>query len=501
MKRAAFAAAVLFIATPVFAGGSVTAKRAALSTAHPLATKVGLSVLQRDGTAADAAVAVALALAVVQPKAGNLGGGGFLTYYEAQTRGVWTLDFRETAPREATKDSRTGVAAAGVPGTIAGLDALHKRFGSRPWKELIEPAVLLARDTRKDPSLPKGWPPRELASTLRRLGDAGARDFYDGEIGNKLVEVVRAAGGSIGFRELREYEPVWRAPIKLVYGAYEIYSVPPPSGGALVLGETLNILANDDLAKAGFQSTKAIHLLLEAQRRAFIDRDRYVADPANVRIPYRELLSRRRADQWRETIRTDRVIGTAMLAEPRQLNAEGEHTTHFTIVDSKGNIAAVTTTLGDDYGSGFIAPGLGFFLNNANADFGATPNAIEPGKRAMSSLAPTIILRDHKPYLALGTSGGPAIPTTILQVFLNMVVYGKTLTAAMAAPRYHHGAVPDAMLAERDRAPKPTIDALNALGHGVELRDAIGDVHAILFENGRITAVADPRGGGAAGGF
>jgi len=336
---------------------------------------------------------------------------------------------------------------------------------------------------------------------LQRLADAGARDFYDGEIGNKLVEVVRAAGGVIGYRDLREYEPVWRAPIKLVYGPYEIYSVAPPSGGGLVLGETLNILAGDDLAGAGFQSTKSIHLLLEAQRRAFIDRNRYVGDPANVRIPYRELLSRRRAEQWRNSIRIDRVIGTVMLAEPRELRAEGEHTTHFTIADAKGNIVAFTTTLGKDFGSGFVAPGLGFHLNEANADFAAAPNNIEPGKRAASSLAPTIILRDNKPFLALGTSGGPAIPTTILQVFLNMVVYGKTLNAAVAAPRYHHGAIPDAMLAERGLAPKTTIDALNALGHGVQLRDAIGAVHAILFENGRLTAIADPRGGGAAGGF
>lgn len=503
MKRAACIAAAVLFAIPVFAGGSVTAKRAALSTAHPLATKAGLAVLQREGNAADAAVAVALALAVVQPESGNLGGGGFLTYYDAQARGVWTLDFRETAPREATKNNLTGAAAAGVPGTIAGLDALHKRFGSRPWKELVEPAVLLARNgadinpQRKGPAIP--W--NELASTLQRLADAGARDFYDGEIGNKLVEVVRAAGGTIGFRDLREYEPVWRAPIKLVYGAYEIYTVAPPSGGGLVLGETLNILANDDLAKAGFQSTKALHLLLEAQRRAFIDRNRYIGDPANVRIPYRELLSQKRGEQWRETIRADRVVGTAMLAEPSELTAEGQHTTHFTIVDAKGNIAAVTTTLGDEYGSGFIAPGLGFFLNEANTDFTTAPNAMEPGRRAASSLTPTIILRDNKPFLALGTSGGGAIPTTILQVFLNMIVYGKSLQAAVDAPRYHHGAVPDTMVTERVRAPKETIDALNALGHGVQLRDAIGDVHAILFEKGRMIAVADPRGGGAAGGF
>ncbi|MGZ8709162.1 MAG: gamma-glutamyltransferase, partial [Thermoanaerobaculia bacterium] len=244
MKRAALVAAVL-ITTQVSAGGSITARKAALSTAHPLATKVGLAVLQRGGNAADAAVAVALALAVVRPQSGNLGGGGFAAFYDAESRGVWTLDFRETAPRLANKDTRAGAAAAGVPGTVAGLHALHERFGSRPWKELIEPAVLLAKEQREDAELasdienanatrklelPKSLPPPELASTLQRLADDGARDFYEGDIAKKLVEGAKAAGGVIGFRDLVEYKPIWRAPLKLVYGDYEIFTVPPPSG-------------------------------------------------------------------------------------------------------------------------------------------------------------------------------------------------------------------------------------------------------------------------------
>ena len=195
------------------------------------------------------------------------------------------------------------------------------------------------------------------------------------------------------------------------------------------------------------------------------------------------------------------MVGTASLTEPRALTAEGEHTTHFTIADARGNVLALTTSLGDDFGSGFLAPSLGFFLNDANADFGERPNAIEPGKRAASSLAPTIILRDGRPFLALGTSGGSAVPTTILQVFLNIVVHGKPLQAAVAAPRYHHAAIPDELVTEAGRAPQPIIDALNARGHSVRMVPALGDVHAILFENGRLTAVADPRRGGAAGGY
>jgi gamma-glutamyltranspeptidase/glutathione hydrolase len=516
VKRAAQAAAVLLLAASVHAGGSVSAKKAAISTDHPMSTKAGLTVLRRGGTAADAAVTVALVLAVVRPQSGNLGGGGFLTYYDAETRGVWTLDFRETAPRLATKDSKSGAAAAGVPGTLAGLHALHERFGKRPWRELADPALALAREGAKDDAelasdienarktrkleLPARLPPPELASTLQRIRDHGARDFYQGEIAKKLVDDVKKAGGVLGFRDLSGYEPVWRAPLKLVYGDFEIYSVPPPSGGGLVIGETLNILAGDDLRAAGFQTPRALYLLLEAQRRAYIDRHRYLADPSFTRIPYRELLSRKRAEQWRATI-GERVVATSSLAEPRELVAEGEHTTHFTIADEKGSVVSFTTSLGDDFGSGFLAPSLGFFLNSANGDFTVPPNEIGPGRRAASSLAPTLILRDGRPFLAIGTSGGSAIPTTILQVFLNVAVYGRSLPEAVAAPRYHHAAVPDEMHAERSRAPQDILDALNAKGHGVALRDAIGDVHAILFDNARLVAVADPRRGGAAGGY
>jgi len=512
MTRAAYVA-LFVLALPVIAGSSVTATRAALSTAHPLATKAGLAVLQKGGNAIDASVAVAFALSVVHPQASALGGGGFLVYYDASTKGVWTLDFREVAPlltkREIFAKPQSGAMAAAIPGTVAGLDAMHRRFGSKPWKELLGPALAIAHEERpadpeleadrkaKNVELPKA---AELAYTLQRIADHGAHDFYDGDVSKQLVEGVRAGGGIIGHRDLREYEPVWRAPLKLRYGPYDIHTVPPPSGGGVVIGETLNILAKDDLAALGFQTTKALHLLVEAQRRAAIDRARYVGDPRGTRIPYRDLLSQQRAAAWRKTIE-QRAIATTMLAEPRNLNVEGEQTTHFTIADAQGNVAAVTMSLGDLFGSGYAVPALGFFLNNAMNDFSDGVNVADPVKRPATSMAPTIILRDGKPFLALGTRGGAAIPTTILQVFLNIAVYGKSLTEAVAAPRYHHQAVPEEMEYERELAPQATIDALNALGHGVISREAIGDVHAILFEKGRLLAIADPRRGGAAGGY
>ncbi len=500
----------------------VHAKRAALSTAHPLATRAGLKVLQQGGTAADAAVTVACVLAVVHPQAGNLGGGGFLVYYDAKTRGIWTLDFRETAPREAVrglfdKFPAASARAAGVPGTVAGLDALHRKFGKKPWKDLLAPAIAVARDgprvdaelvadieaAKRDRKLDiaKELPSPDLAATLQRLAEHGANDFYDGQIAKKLIDGVRAAGGIFGFRDLHDYEPVWRAPIKLRYGPYEIHTVAPPSGGGIVLGETLNILAGDDLAALGFQTTKSLHLLVEAQRRAAIDRARYIGDPVGTRIPYRELLSQQRAELWRKTIDPKRSIATSVLTEPRPATAEGEHTTHFTIADPAGNILSFTTSLGENFGSGFLVPELGFFLNDALTDFTTGANLLAPGKRPVSPMSPVIILRDGKPFLALGTRGGAAIPTTILQVFLNVVVYGKSLAAAIAAPRYHHGGLPEEMLYERTLTPQPTVIALNEMGHAVSPRETIGDVHAILFENGRLIAVADPRRGGAAGGY
>jgi gamma-glutamyltranspeptidase/glutathione hydrolase len=542
-----------------WAGSQIVASRAALSTVSPLTTQVGLSVLKSGGNAADAAVAVAFALVAAHPQAGNLGGGGFLVYFEAKTGAIWTLDFRETAPaaasREmyATKDgsvsisSRNGPLAAAVPGTVAGLAAIHEKFGSRPWKELLKPAIALATDgvpvdqdlaadlaaAKSERAIdkmastaaifyPDGKPlaagttlqQPDLAATLERIANEGPSDFAEGETAKRIVDSVRKAGGILSHRDLREYKPVWRAPMKLRFGTYEIYTMAPPSAGGIVIGEALNILSGFDLAAAGFQTPKALHLYAESFRRAYLDRIKYVGDPTNRRIPFAELLSAERAGQWRRTIEATRATATATLAEPGTTVNEGTQTTHVSIADEEGNIAALTTTLNENFGSGFVVPGCGIFLNNSMDDFAAAAgkpnrygltqgsvNAIEPGKRMASSMSPAIVLKGGKPFLALGTRGGPAIPTTVLQVLLNVIVYGKSLSDAVAAPRYHHQAYPDEIQYERGRATPATIDGLNAMGHGVRVRDSIGDVHALHFGAGKIIAVADPRAGGAAGGY
>lgn len=546
--------ALLLCAAGVQAGSTVTVRKAALATASPIATRIGLSVLRDGGNAIDASVAVAFALAVVHPQAGNLGGGGYLLYYDASTGDVWSLDFSEIAPGATKRESfqsapdsaRHGPRAAATPGTVAGLGVMHAKFGHKPWKALLAPAAVLARegfpvddalaadlfaaaDARKLSEIPstaavfypEGKPPvagstlvqRDLAWTIERLAAEGARDFYTGEVAAKLADGIREAGGILGHRDLREYTTRWRSPIQLRFGGYDIYTVPPPSGAALVVGETLNILSGFDLAKLGFQSPSAIHLIVEAQRRAFIDRNRYLSDPAVSRIAVRDLLATGRAAAWRESIAKDRVTPTASLTDPGNLNLEGEHTTHFTIVDAAGNVAAVTTSLGENFGSGFVAPGTGVLLNNAMAQFanGERPNsegliqgrvnAVEAKRRATSSMSPTFVLRDGKPELALGSRGGAAIPTTIAQLILAVTVYGRTLPDAVAAPRFHHQALPDEIVYERDRVPDGLVDALNAMGHPVRGRESIGDVHAVQITKEKIVAVADPRHGGAAGGY
>ncbi len=483
-------AVALLLATNVFAGSKVTATHAAIATSSPAATQIGLRVLKSGGNAIDAAVAVSFALAVLEPQATGLGGGGFLTYYDAESGGVWTLDFRETAPAAAKVLASKGAASACVPGFLAGLDMMHRRFGSRPWRELATPAQLLAKD--------------DLAKTLQRIGEQGAHDFYDGDLAHKLIEAVQAAGGSFSYRDLREYKPVWRAPVRIDFRGYEIYAPAPPAAGGLALGTVLKIVSGLDLGGSGWQSTKTLHLLLEAERRAAIDRDKFLGDPAGGRVPMHDLLSDERATFWRASIDPKKVTPTIAIAEPGAVTTTSGHTTHVSIVDAHGNVVSLTTSLGDDGGSGFVVPGLGVLLNNAMSNFSSapnTPNTLQWGNRPASPLSPVIVLRGGKPVLAIGTPGGATITTTIAQILLDMFVFKRTLAEAIAAPRWSQQATPEEIWYENGRAPQATLDALTALGHGITAREAIGDVQAVSIDRGKLLAISDPRHGGAAGGY
>jgi gamma-glutamyltranspeptidase/glutathione hydrolase len=481
--RLASIAAVLIIAVKLTAGSQVTATHAAIATSSPAATQIGLRVMRDGGNAIDAAVAVSFALAVLEPKSTGLGGGGFLTYFDAESGGVWTLDFREAAPAAAKRPASgpfTGAQAAGVPGFVAGLDVMRARFGSRAWRELLAPAQRLAKD--------------DLAKTLQRLGEQGAHDFYDGEIANKLVEAVH-----FSFRDLRDYKAIWRAPVRIAFRGADIYTVGPPAAGGLVLGEILKIVSGLDLTRPNY-----IHLLVEAERRAAIDRDKFLADPAAGRVPLHDLLSDERAALWRVSIDPNRVTPTVALADPGVVATPPAHTTHVSIVDAHGNVVSLTTSVGDEAGAGFKVPGLGFAMNDSLNDFSsapAAPNALAGGNRPASPLSPVIVLRGGKPLLAIGTPGGVTIPTTIAQILIDVLLFNRTPTSAIAAPRFSQQAVPEEIAYEQGRAPQSIIDGLLAIGHGVRARDAIGDVQAVWIANGKLLAISDARHGGAAGGF
>jgi len=479
----------LLFAANAFAGSQVTATHAALATSSPQATQIGLRVMKNGGNAIDAAVAVSFALGVLDPKSTGLGGGGFLTYYDAESGGIWTLDFREAAPAAAKRKpgnaAFTGAAAAAIPGFVSGLDAMHARFGSLPWRELVAPATRLAKE--------------DLAKTLQRIGEQGAHDFYDGELASKLVAAVNAAGGNFSFRDLRDYKPVWRAPVRIAFRGAEIYTVAPPAAGGLMIGSILKIVSGLDLSKPNY-----VHLLSEAERRAAIDRDKFLADPAAGRVPMHELLSDERAAIWRASIDPNRVTPTAGLTEPGTVTQAPAHTTHISIVDAHGNVVSLTTSAGDDDGNGFSVPGIGVRLNTAMNDFAsapAMPNSVAGGNRPASPLSPVIVLRGGKPVLAIGTPGGVSIATTTAQILLDMLAFNRSLADAIAAPRFSQQATPEEMTYEQGRAAQTQIDALLALGHGVRTVQPFGDVQAVSISAGKLFAISDPRHGGAAGGY
>src|SRR3989441_7826907 len=478
----------------------VTAPHAMVVSAHPLATQAGVEILKQGGNAIDAAIAVAFALEVVLPDAGNIGGGGFIVQRTAGGE-VTALDYREAAPSRAGRDmyldsagnvtdnSRYGHLAVGVPGSVAGLHAAWTRYGSLPWADLIAPAIRLAqghiidtarsRDIAADQELlahfpatraqflvhdsapPPGtlWKQPDLARTLQLISDSGPDVFYRGQIADLIVAEMQRGGGLITKNDLRAYRAKWRTPVELTYRGYTIYSMPPPSSGGVTMGEILNILEGYDTIPA--LGTPAYeHLLAEAMRRAFIDRNHWLGDPDFVQMPIERLLSK----SYAASLRSEIDLHHATPTPPSVTSGGGVHTTHYSIVDAKGNAASVTTTLNGGFGSGVTVTGAGFLLNNEMDDFASAPgkpnmyglvqgeaNAIAPGKRMLSAMTPSIVLdRGGKLFMVVGTPGGPTIITTVAQVILNVLDQRMSLADAVAAPRIHHQALPDVIHYERD---------------------------------------------------
>ena len=534
---------------------SVSAPRAMVTSVHPRASEAGVIILAQGGNAVDAAVAVGFALAVVHPSAGNIGGGGFMVARLADGD-LFALDYRETAPGRATPEmyldslgsltdrSVTGHLAVGVPGSVAGLVEAQSRYGRLPLTDVLEPAIRLARDgfvldehramglayaaprleqfeaSRATFLLPSGDPPSvgtlfrqpDLAGTLQSIADSGARVFYEGRIADLIVREMERGGGLISKADLASYRAIWREPVTLTYRAHTIFSMPPSSSGGVTMGQILNILEGfDPLPRFG--SAEHVHLLAEAMRRGFTDRNHFLGDPAYVSMPLDQLLSKPYAAAQRQTIDRRRATPSTAL-HPGMV--EGEHTTHYSVVDGDGSAVSVTTTLNSGFGSGVTVGGAGFLLNNEMDDFTGAPgqpnqyglvqgvaNAIAPGKRMLSAMTPSIVLDPTGELLMiLGTPGGPTIITTVLQVISNVIDYEMTLAEAIAAPRVHHQALPDLVRFERGGLFPRTVAALKAMGHRLDERSGFsGDVAGIMRRNAGWVGVADPRSGGGAAGY
>lgn len=534
----------------------VAARRGMVVSADSLASAAGLEVLRAGGNAVDAAIAVHFALAVVYPQAGNIGGGGFMVIRTASGRAA-SLDFREKAPASASRDmyldsagtvsaaSRTGHLAAGVPGSVAGMEEAHRRFGSLAWKRLLAPAVRFARDgflvsdrlhqaisaqsarLARFPSsaaifLPRGIPPLPgtllrqpaLARTLQAIADSGAAAFYGGWIADSIAFEMRRGGGLISRGDLAAYQAVWREPIHISYGRRRLLSMGLPSAGGITLAEMLGILEALGLRSLEYHSADEIHLLAETMRRAYEDRNRYLGDPDFTDVPVEWLLGRGHLDSLRASIDPERATPSEARLAPRP---EPSHTTHFSVIDSAGNAAAVTTTINGSFGAAVVVRGAGFLLNNEMDDFTSRPgvpnmyglvqgeaNAIGPGKRMLSAMTPTIMIGpDGRTELITGTPGGPTIPTSVLQVILGQVEHGLGVQQAVNAPRIHHQHLPDLLYYEHGGLEPSVVRELERRGHRLRERPGFsGLVQSIyIAPDGVRFGASDPRGGGKALGY
>ena len=536
----------------------VYARQGLVVAQEALASQVGRAILQQGGTATDAAVAVGFALAVTLPQAGNLGGGGFLLVHDAANRQSEAIDFRETAPAAVGRDFyrnekgevdetrlRHSHQAAGVPGTVAGLALAHQRHGRWPWRSLIEPAIRLAehgfpvspelaRSLQEARAQMAPWPASrkvffkadgtayrpgetlvqpDLAASLKLIAEQGPSAFYEGEIAQKLIADMQAHQGVIAAADLKNYRAVVRAPVRGTYRGYDIVSMPPPSSGGVHLIQLLNLLETWPLGELGANSAATIHRLAEAMKRAYADRSEHLGDPDFVTVPVAGLTAKAYAQELAAQIDLNRATPAADIQPGQPPPLEGGQTTHYSVVDRDGNAAAVTYTLNFPYGSGIVAAGTGILLNNEMDDFAVQPgvpnaygllggaaNAVAPGKRPLSSMAPTLLFKDGLLMLVTGSPGGSRIITTVLQILSNVIDHRMNLAEATVAPRVHHQWWPDELRVEEGLSPD-TVRLLEGLGHKVVIREAMGDAQSILRAPDGWYGFSDTRrpGGMAAG--
>lgn len=532
------------------------ARNAMVVSAHPLATKVGLEVLKNGGNAIDAAVAVHFALSVVYPGAGNIGGGGFLIFRTANGE-FHTLDYREKAPAKAGRDmylnssgevdneiSRLGHLAAGVPGSVHGMETAHLKFGSKLWKDLLVPSIDLAENgfslTKKEASklngartrfekyntiLPENlikerWKKgdtifyKDLARTLELIAEDGSDGFYTGETAKLIVAEMNRGNGLISFEDLKNYKSIWREPIQFNYNNYTITSMGPPSSGGVAIGQLFAMIKNFPLKDWGVNDVKTVHVMTEAEKLVFADRAEYLGDPDFVRIPIDKLL-----DSNLNKVRASNInFESAARADDisaSDFGIEHEETTHFSVVDQYGNSVSSTTTLNGGFGNHIVVGGAGFFLNNEMDDFSAKPgspnmyglvggeaNTIMPAKRMLSSMTPTIVEKNGALFMVVGSPGGSTIITSVFQTILNVVEFDLNMQGAVDFKRFHHQWKPNLTQYEKGRFDDNLFKELQGLGHKFNERSAIGRVNAILvLEDGSLEAGADARGDDTAGGY
>ncbi len=562
LKSLVFFLSFLLTSTSFAEGGRtpLRVKNGIVTSSSKLASEVGVEVLKQGGNAVDAAIATAFALAVTWPSAGNIGGGGFMVYHGDNGHAT-TFDFREKAPLASTErmylgldgnvvanSNHIGALAVGVPGTVAGLWKSHQELGSLPWSELVAPAVKLARDGipisyslytgfsrskgrfdqypssaakffKADGSLyemGETWRQPDLAHTLELIQNNGADGFYIGENAERLAGFMADIGGIITEEDLLKYEPQEREPIRGTYRGYDIVSMPPPSSGGVILVEMLNILEGFDLADMGHNSADYLHVLTETMRRAYADRAEHLGDPDfNEGMPLQRLMDK----DYAETLRASIDMDAASESSPADFAQiyESEETTHFSIVDKEGNMVSMTYTLEFGYGSGIVVEGGGYLLNNEMGDFnavpgvttvrgliGTAPNLVEPEKRPLSSMTPTIVAKDGKPVFTAGSPGGKTIINTTMQVILNVIDHEMNIAQSVEAGRIHHQWLPDVISIETGGLSPDTVRLYEEKGHRVTERGEQGAVMAVYHdrENGFFEGAADSRrGDGAAVGY
>ena len=526
-------------------------KHSAVVTAHPLASMCGAAIIQQGGNAFDAAITVQLVLAVVYPGAGNIGGGGFMV--AKKNKKMLALDFRETAPKNAStnmyldKDgnaqemlSQQGHLAAGVPGTVAGIFEILP-YCKLSFKQLTQPAIDLAQNgftitekeannlnthqelfkkcntqttafERKQPwKMGDTLIQKQLANTLKLIRDKGKKGFYEGATALLIIAEMQRGKGIITFEDLKKYQPVWRKPLQFTYKNYNIVSMPPPSSGGIILCQLMKMIEQRNMPLKGFQTAPSVQLMIEAERRAFADRATHLGDPDFYKVPIKTLLS----NHYIDTRMQD--YDSIKASKSEEIKAgdikESEETTHISIVDNVGNMVAITTTLNGNYGSKTVVGGAGFLLNNEMDDFSIKPgvanlygavggkaNAIEPNKRMLSSMTPTLVLKNNQPYIVVGSPGGTTIPTSVFQTLVNIIDFKMSGNDAVNKPKFHHQWLPDEVFVEK-KFDANTILLLKKMGYTITLRSAIGRVELIKINNKILESTADDRGDDAVAGW